>query len=102
MAGLGKLLKQAQKMQKGVEALQTQLEAKEIDVTAGGGAVKVKINGAGKFLALTLDPEFLKEDAKLVSDAVLAAVQDAAKQAKEYHEAEMQKVTGAFQMPGLM
>jgi DNA-binding YbaB/EbfC family protein len=102
MAGLGKLLKQAQKMQKGVEALQAQLEAKEIDVTAGGGAVKVKVNGAGKFLALTLDPEFLKEDAKLVSDTVLAAVQDAAKQAKEYHEAEMQKVTGAFQMPGLM
>ncbi len=102
MAGLGKLLKQAQKMQKGVEALQAQLEAKEIDVTAGGGAVKVKVNGAGKFLALTLDPEFLKEDAKLVSDTVLAAVQDAAKQAKEYHEAEMQKVTGAFQLPGLM
>jgi DNA-binding YbaB/EbfC family protein len=102
MAGLGKLLKQAQKMQKGVEALQAQLEAKEIDVTAGGGAVKIKVNGAGKFLALTLDPEFLKEDAKLVSDTVLAAVQDAAKQSKDYNEAEMQKVTGAFQMPGLM
>jgi DNA-binding YbaB/EbfC family protein len=102
MAGLGKLLKQAQKMQKGVEALQTQLEAKEIDVTAGGGAVKIKVNGTGKFLALTLDQEFLKEDAKLVSDTVLAAVQDAAKQAKDYNEAEMQKVTGAFQMPGLM
>src|SRR6185503_19716669 len=102
MAGVGKLLKQAQKMQKGIEALQTQLEAKEIDVTSGGGAVKVKVNGAGKFLALTLDPEFLKEDPKLVSEAVLAAVQDAAKQAKEYHEAEMAKVTGAFQMPGMM
>ena len=102
MAGLGKLVKQAQKMQKGIEALQTQLEAKEIEVTSGGGAVKIKINGAGKFLALSLDAEFLKEDAKLVSDAVLAAVQDAAKQAKDYHEAEMQKVTGAFQLPGLM
>lgn len=102
MAGLGKLVKQAQKMQRGIEALQAQLEAKEIDVTSGGGAVKVKINGAGKFLALTLDGEFLKEDAKLVSDTILAAVQDAAKQAKEYHEAEMQKVTGSFQLPGLV
>lgn len=102
MAGLGKLVKQAQKMQKGIEALQAQLEAKEIDVTSGGGAVKIKVNGAGKFLALTLDPEFLKEDAKLVSDTILAAVQDAAKQAKDFHEAEMQKVTGSFQMPGLM
>jgi len=102
MAGLGKLLKQAQKMQRGIEAVQAQLEAKEFDIAAGGGAVKVKVNGQGKFLSLVLDPEFLKEDAKLVSDTVLAAFQDAAKQAKDYNEAEMQKVTGAFQMPGLM
>lgn len=95
-------MKQAQKMQKGIEALQTQLDAKELEITSGGGAVKIKINGSGKFLSLTLDPEFLKEDTKVVSDTILGAVQDAAKQAKEYHEAEMQKVTGAFQMPGLM
>ncbi len=101
MAGLGKFLKQAQKMQRSVEALQAQLEAKEIDVSAAGGAVKVKVNAAGKFLSLTLDPEFLKEDAKLVSDTILSAVQDAAKQSKEYNEAEMQKVTSAFQMPGM-
>jgi nucleoid-associated protein EbfC len=88
-------------MQRGIESLQTQLDAKEIEVTSGGGAVKVKVNGNGKFLALTLDPEFLKEDAKLVSDAVLAAIQDAAKQAKEFNDAEMQKVTSAFQMPGM-
>ncbi len=102
MAGVGKLLKQAQKMQRSIETLQSQLEAKEIDVTSGGGAVKIKMNGAGKFLALTLDPEFLKEDPKLVADTLLVAVQDAAKQAKEFNDAEMQKVTSAFQMPGLM
>ena len=89
-------------MQRQIETLQSQLEAKEIEVTSGGGAVKVKVSGSGKFLALSLDPEFLKEDAKLVSDTVLSAVQDAAKQAKEYNETEMQKVTSAFQMPGLM
>ena len=102
MAGVGKLLKQAQKMQRGIEALQTQLDAKEIEVTSGGGAVKVKISGGSKFLALQLDPEFLKEDAKLVGDTVLAAIQDAAKQSKEFNEAEMKKVTSAFQMPGFM
>ena len=101
MAGLGKLVKQAEKMKRGIEALQAQLDAKEIDVTAGGGAVKIKINGSGKFLGLTLDPEFLKEDPKLIADTILAAVQDAAKQAKEYNESEMQKITGSFQMPGL-
>ena len=101
MAGLGKLVKQAEKMKRGIEALQTQLDAKELDVTSGGGAVKIKINGSGKFLSLALDPEFLKEDPKLVADTILAAVQDAAKQSKEYNEAEMQKITGAFQMPGM-
>jgi nucleoid-associated protein EbfC len=101
MAGVGKLLKQAQKMQKSIESLQGQMEAKVIDITSGGGAVKVKINGAGKFLSLELDPEFLKEDSKLVSETLLAAIQDAAKQAKEFNDAEMQKVTSAFQMPGM-
>jgi nucleoid-associated protein EbfC len=101
MAGLGKLVKQAEKMKRGIETLQTQLDAKEIDVTAAGGAVKVKISGSGKFMGLTLDPEFLKEDAKTVADTILSAVQDASKQAKDYNEAEMQKITGSFQMPGL-
>jgi hypothetical protein len=101
MPGVGKLLKQAQKMQRSIETLQAQLEAREIEVAAGGGAVKVKVSAAGKFLALTLDPEFLKEDAKLVSDTVLSAVQDASRQAKELNDSEMHKVTTAFQMPGI-
>jgi len=102
MAGVGKLLKQAQKMQRGVEALQTELDAKEIDVTSGGGAVKIKINGNGKFLSLEMDPELLKEDPKLISETLLLAVQDAANQSKEYNDTEMKKVTSAFQMPGFM
>jgi DNA-binding YbaB/EbfC family protein len=101
MAGVGKLLKQAQKMQKQIEGLQGQLDAKELEIASGGGAVKIKITGSGKFLGLTLDPEFLKEDAKFVADTILTAVQDAAKQAKEQNDAEMQKVTAAFQMPGM-
>ena len=85
-----------------MEAVQAQLETKEIDVTAGGGAVAIKISVSGKFLSLKLDPEFLKEEAKLVEETLLLALQDAAKQAKEQYEAEMQKVTSAFKVPGLM
>lgn len=101
MAGVGKLLKTAQKMQRSIEALQAQMEEREIEVTAGGGAVKVKVSVAGKFTALSLDPEFLKEDAKIVSDAILAAVQDARNKAKEMNDSEMQKITSSFQMPGI-
>jgi len=88
-------------MQRSIEALQAQLEAREIEVAAGGGAIKVKVAASGRFLALELDPEFLKEDAKVVSDAVLAAIQEASKQAKELNDSEMQKVTSAFQVPGV-
>jgi hypothetical protein len=102
MPGVGKLLKQAEKMRRSIEELQSNLETRELETSAAGGAVRVRVTAAGKFLSLALDPEFLKEDAKTVSDTILAAVQDAAKQAKDLHDAEMQKVTSALQVPGLL
>ena len=101
MAGVGKLLKQAQKMQKQIEQLQSSLDAQVIDVSSGGGAVQVKVSGSGKFLSVKLDPEFLKEDAKLVEETILNAVQEAAQKAKERNDAEMQRISSAFQMPGM-
>lgn len=101
MAGVGKLIKQAQKMQKQIETMQSSLESQVIDVSNGGGAVQIKVNGAGKFLAFHLDPEFLKEDPKLIEETVLQAVQEAAAKAKELNDAEMQKISSAFQMPGM-
>ncbi|HET7538010.1 MAG TPA: YbaB/EbfC family nucleoid-associated protein [Candidatus Didemnitutus sp.] len=101
MAGVGKLLKQAQKMQRQIEELQKSLEARELDISSGGGAVQVKITAAGKFVALKLDPEFLKEDAKLVEETVLNAVREAATKAKELNDSEMQRISSAFQMPGM-
>jgi DNA-binding YbaB/EbfC family protein len=101
MAGLGKFLKQAQKAQKQVELVQQQLASRELEISAGGGAVRVKISGAGDFLSVTLDPEFLKEDAVIVGQTVLEAVKQAAAQAKALSEEEMNKITQQFQMPGL-
>jgi DNA-binding YbaB/EbfC family protein len=101
MAGVGKLLKQAQKMQRSIETLQAQLAAREFDFSRGGGAVQVKVNGAGQFVALKIDAEFLKEDAATVSSEILALVQEAAVASKKFNEEEMQKVTSAFQMPGM-
>ena len=101
MAGLGKLIKQAGKMQRQIEELNKSLAERELDISSGGGAVQVKINGAGKFLALKLDPEFLKEDAKLVEETLLIAVQEAATKAKALNDAEMQRISAGFQMPGM-
>jgi hypothetical protein len=101
MAGVGKLLKQAQKMQRQIEDLQKSLETRELDVSSGGGAVQVKITAAGKFLALKLDPEFLKEEAKLIEETILNAVAEAAQKAKALNDSEMQRISSAFQMPGM-
>lgn len=101
MAGVGKLLKQAQKMQRQIEDMQKALETRELDISSGGGAVQVKVTGAGKFVALKLDPEFLKEEVKLVEETILNAVQEAATKAKELNDSEMQRISSAFQMPGM-
>ena len=101
MAGVGKLIKQAQKMQRQMEVLQGELEKREIDVSSGGGAVQVKINGTGNFLAMHLDPDFLREDPKLVEETILGTVREAAQKAKEHNEMEMQRISSALQMPGL-
>lgn len=96
MAGVGKLLKQAQKMQKQMEAVQQELSEKILEVSSGGGAIQIKINGQGEFQAFKIDPEFLKEDAEFVEETLLAAVQEAAAKAKETSEEAMAAVTGGM------
>ena len=82
MVGVGKLLKQAQKMQQKMEEAQALLSEEIIEVSGGGGAVSIKISGQGEFKELKLDPEFLKEDAEFVSEAILQSIVDASEQAK--------------------
>ncbi len=102
MAGIGKMMKQAQKMQQRIGAIQKELEDREIDVSSGGGAIQIKVNGHGRFLSLQLDPEFLKEDKAFVEETLLAAIQEATDKAKAFSESEMQKATAGFNIPGLM
>jgi nucleoid-associated protein EbfC len=101
MVGVGKLLKQAQKMQQKMEEAQALLSDEIIEVSGGGGAVSIKISGQGEFKDLKLDPEFLKEDAEFVSEAILQAIVDATEQAKKKNDEAMGGLTGGMQMPGL-
>ena len=73
-----------------------------LHASAGGGAVSVAANGHGELQSLKLDPEFLKEDAAVVSETVLNAVREVVAKAKAAQEAEMGKLTGGFNFPGLM
>mgnify|MGYP001184631268 FL=1 len=101
MVGVGKLLKQAQKMQQKMEEAQSLLSQEMMEVSGGGGAVTVNITGQGEFKGLTLDPEFLKEDPEFVSEAILQAIVDASEQAKKKSDETMSGLTGGMQMPGL-
>ena len=101
MAGVGKLLKQAAKMQKKMEALQEELSQKELEITSGGGAIKIVITGQSELKSLKLDPEFLKEDTDFVEETLLAALQEANQKAKETYEEAMSEISGGMSMPGL-
>ncbi len=96
------MLKQAQKMQEDMEALQAELDEREYDISAGGGVVTVKISGKKEILSIDIKPEIIDpDDPETLSDILVAAVNEAIKRVEDTNSAEMQKVTGALNMPGL-
>ena len=102
MSSIGKLMKQAARMQQQMEQVQAALAARTIEATSGGGAVKVTAKCDGSLAAIKIDPQALNpSDAQVVEDMVLTAVNQALAQAKEISNAEMGKVTVGFNMPGL-
>ncbi|MBQ7332504.1 MAG: YbaB/EbfC family nucleoid-associated protein [Opitutales bacterium] len=96
MAGVGTLLKQAQKMQKKIEETNQALFDEKIEVSYGGGAVKLTLNGHSEVKAIELDSDFLKEDKKTVEDALLAAIAEGIAKAKAVHQEKMQAATAGF------
>lgn len=101
MAGVGKLLKEAQKMQRGIAKVQEALAAERVSVSHGGGAVQVTVNGHGEVQSIRLDPDFLQEGATAVEVALVAALQEAAAKARELHQSRMQSATSGFSLPGM-
>ena len=102
MSSIGKLMKQAARMQQQMEEIQGQLAAKTVEATSGGGAVKVIAKCDGTIASIRIDPQALNPaDAQLVEDMVLTAANQALSQAREISNKEMGKVTSGFSMPGL-
>lgn len=98
---MNNLLKQAQKMQKQMEDMQAELETKEFEATAGGGAVKARVNGKKQLLGIEIKPEVVDpDDVEMLQDLVLVAVNDAMKRAEEESGDELKKITGGMSMPG--
>ena len=96
------MIRQAQKMQEDMAAKQEELNAREYDVSAGGGVVNVKINGKKEILSIDLQPEIVDpDDIETLSDILVAAVNEAIKRVDDTNSAELNKITGPMNIPGL-
>lgn len=103
MSSIGKLMKQATRMQQQIERVQADMAAKTVEATSGGGVVKVTAKCDGSLAAIKIDPAAVNPaDVSLIEDMVLAAANNALAQAKEISNTEMGKVTQGFNLPGMM
>lgn len=94
---MANLMKQAQRMQRQMEESQKDMETKEFTATAGGGAVEVKVNGKKEMISLKLAEEIVDpEDIETLQDSILAAINEALRQADEANEELMGKMTGGL------
>lgn len=103
MKGMGNMMKQAQKMQAKMMKMQEELGSKEVEATAGGGMIKVVANGKQQIMSIEIEKEVVDpEDVEMLQDLVLAAVNDALAKSQEMVSAQMAKITGGMNIPGLM
>ncbi len=96
------MIRQAQKMQEDMAALQEELDAREYEIKAGGGVVAVKINGKKEILSIDIQPEIVDpDDIETLSDILVAAVNEAIKRVETTNSEEMDKITKGMNMPGM-
>ena len=98
---MNNLMKQAQKMQRQMAEMQTELESKTYEVSSGGGAVKIVINGKKEIQEITISPDVVDpSDVEMLQDLVLTAVNEAIRQVEESAASSMGKLTGGMGLPG--
>jgi DNA-binding YbaB/EbfC family protein len=103
-SGMNDLLRQAQKMQHQMAEVQESLKDRVVDGTAGGGMVRVLVNGKQEVVAVKIDPQVIEDSdtRTLVEDLVLAATRQGFQKAKDMAQEEMNKVTGGINLPGMV
>jgi DNA-binding YbaB/EbfC family protein len=96
------MMKQAQKLQAKMMEMQAELGNRTVSAQAGGGMVEAMVNGRQELLSLRIDPEVVvAEDVEMLQDLILAAINEALNRSREMMSAEMSKLTGGMQIPGL-
>jgi hypothetical protein len=95
-------MKQAKKMQEQIGRIQEELETKTVEAQAGGGMVRVVVNGKFNVASIKIEKEAVNpEDVEMLEDLILAAVNEGVRKAQEMASQEMAKITGGLGIPGL-
>jgi len=95
-------MRQAQRIQQQMEAVQASIAQKTVETSSGGGAVKVVVSGDGQVKSLRINPDAVnKDDVAFLEDLILSAVNQGLEQAKELSNKEMGAVTQGFGLPGM-
>ena len=100
--GMGGMMKQVQQMQAKMAEMQAQLESAEIEASAGGGMVKVVVNGKNEIRSITIDKEVVNpDDVEMLQDLIVAALNQAREKSQEMQQQQMSSITGGLNLPGL-
>jgi nucleoid-associated protein EbfC len=99
--GMNELMRQAARMQRKIDERKAQLKDDEVHASAANDKVKVTVTCEGKLRAITVDPDFLKEDVELAMDSIVAAANAALEEADKKVEGELNKITGGLKIPGM-
>lgn len=100
---IGKMIKQVQKFQSDMAKLQEELARRTYEGVSGGGVVNAIVNGKLEVLSVGISPEVVDPaDIEMLQDLIVAAVNDALRKAKDEASAEMSRLTGGVNLPGLM
>lgn len=99
---MNQIMKQAQQFQQKLAGLQQELGNRTATSTVGGGMVQATVNGRHELVELKIEKEVITpDDPDMLRDLIMAAVNDAGKKAREMVQAEMGKLTGGINIPGL-
>lgn len=102
LGNMNQMLKMAQKMQQDLARTQEEMGEKVVEASAGGGAVTATVNGRKELLALKIEPEAVTpDDVEMLEDMIVAAINQAMRQAEDMMAEAMAKITGGIKLPGM-
>ena len=103
MKNMGDMMKQAQQLQSKMLKMQEEMAEKTVETSAGGGMVKIVANGKQQIMSIQIEKEVVDpEDVEMLQDLILSAINEALTKSQEMVAAEMSKLTGGLNIPGIM